>query len=141
MSGAHWQTKDETAGDAGFALAEALLAFAILSLITLAMMRAFSGTTLAWGASAAHEARLDIAARLMEEARAADPAIPGRREGAEGRWVWWTELAQVSSAGLPPPPGAARLFRFSVGVGPKGERHAPPPLLSTLILARDGDGS
>ena len=126
-------------GEAGFALAEALVAFAILSLITLAMIRAFSGTTLAWNASAAHEARLDIAARLMEEARAGDPAQPGRREGVEGRWVWWTELMPVEGAGLAPPPGAARLFRFSAGVGLKGER-APPALLTTLILARGPDG-
>ncbi|WP_019996592.1 PulJ/GspJ family protein [Aureimonas ureilytica] len=136
------ERRDEQAGESaeeGFTLAEVLVAFAILALVTLAMMRAFSGTSLALSRSAGHEARMDLAARIIETERARDPMEPGRREGRENGLDWWALTEPVESAGLAPPAGTPRLFRLSVGVDPHGAKPASA-LLSTLILARGSDG-
>ena len=117
----------------GFALAEVLVAFAILALVTLAMMRAFAGSTASVTAVARSDARLDLAERILERARAAPWLPPARRQGVEDGLAWWSLVEPVEGAGLPPPDGAKRLVRVTVGVGPK-RAPATAPLLGTLVL-------
>lgn len=122
----------------GFALTEVLVAFAILALVTIGLMRAFAGSTGSLAAVARTEARMDLAARILEERRAADPLAPGRLAGEADGLVWWSLAEPVAGVGSPPAPGAPRLFRVTVGAGPKGGE-PPSALLRTLVLQRGPD--
>ncbi len=123
----------------GFALAEVLVAFALLALVTVGLMRAHAGSTGSLAAVARAEARLDLAARILEERRAAAPLVPGRLVGESDGLVWWSLAEPVAGAGTQRPPGAPGLFRVTVGAGPKGGE-PPAPLLRTLVLAKAPDG-
>lgn len=125
-------------GEEGFALAEVLVAFAILALVMLGLMRAFAGTTESLATVARADARLDLASRILEERRADDPLRPGRLAGDDAGLTWWSLVEPVEGVGTPAPVEARRLFRVSVGVGPPG---VPPsePILRTLVLARGPD--
>ncbi|MBB4000651.1 prepilin-type N-terminal cleavage/methylation domain-containing protein [Aureimonas pseudogalii] len=126
-------------GQDGFALAEVLVAFAILALVSIAMIRAFAGTTQTFGATAAREAELSLAQHVLEGARAESSASAGRQEGESGDLTWWRKTTPADGAGLAPPPRTPRLFRVEVGVSRKGETKSRPPLLTSFILARSAD--
>ncbi|KQT69879.1 MULTISPECIES: prepilin-type N-terminal cleavage/methylation domain-containing protein [unclassified Aureimonas] len=116
----------------GFALAEVLVAFAILALVMLAMMRAFAGTTATLRATAAGEARLELAERIVAERRAEPGLSPGRREGVEEGLAWTSVVEPVD--GAEPRPGFPRLLRLVVAVGRSAGEPAQP-VLATLVLA------
>lgn len=121
----------------GFALAEVLVAFAILALVMLAMMRAFAGTTATLRATAASETRLELAERIVAERRAEPGLSPGRREGVEEGLAWLSSVEAVETA--EPPPGFPRLLRLVVSVG-RGAGAPAEPVLTTLVLAGGTDG-
>ncbi|WAJ27832.1 type IV pilus modification PilV family protein [Antarcticirhabdus aurantiaca] len=127
-------------GEAGFALVEVLVAFAILALVSLAMLRAFADTTGMIAQGAGREARLDLARSLLEEFRARGALDAGLTRGEAEGIAWAVEVGAVAGAGVPTPEGAARLLRLAVAVAPAPDRPADPaaPLLVTLVLAREG---
>ena len=121
------------AAEEGFALTEVLVGFAILALVSIAMLRAFGGTTQTLRAVSIGEARLDLAERLLAERRAERVPDAGRREGVEDGLSWSTSLEAI------PEPDERRaaesLFRLVVAVGRPGDE-APTPVLTTLVLGR-----
>ncbi|KQT50846.1 hypothetical protein ASG43_06180 [Aureimonas sp. Leaf454] len=124
-------------GEAGFVLVEALVAFAILALVSIAMLRAFAGTMDVVEVVDAHFRRLALAQDLVESVRARAIVAPGREQGVSDGIAWHIEIAEVRRAGPPAEPGSPRPFRLSVFVvEAPGTSKGRRPDLSTLVLAR-----
>lgn len=126
----------------GFALAEILVAFAILALVCLAMLRAFAGSVETLQAVSAGEARMDLAERLLARSRATLHLAPGRQEGVADGLRWWTAVEALENERSPSPAdGTPRLMRLRIGVGPLAPDGAPPPasLLTTLVFITPPD--
>lgn len=138
------ELETDGAGDeAGFVLVDVLVAFAVLSLVLVAMLRAFSGTTGIVVAVAAREARFELAEELLATYRSRSVLNAGIERGTSDGVSWWVDIAEVPSAGLPRSAGTARPLRLSIGVDPTAlpgqDTRQPPALLTSLVLAIPAD--
>lgn len=128
---------EEGGGEAGFALAEILVAFAILALSTLAMMRAVAGAADVVASADAGARRAAVAQDVAAAFRARPLLAPGRYDGLRDDLAWSVEAAEVARWREAAPDGGARPLRLAVFVSarPRDPLPAPDPVLVTLVLA------
>jgi type II secretory pathway component PulJ len=112
----------------GMMLTEVLVALAILSLVSLAMFRVFSGTSEAIRVQRDMAARVDLAQDLLARTAQSGMARPGVATGEANGLKWRIELRAVDVDPVAPNQPAALAVRISVG------DLGGPPLLSSAVI-------
>ncbi|SES28367.1 type II secretion system protein [Rhizobium sp. NFR03] len=115
-------------GEEGMMLAEVLVGLAILSLVTLAMLRVFSGTTMAVDRVERIRDRLSVAEDVLSERVADVPVRVGREAGHRDGLDWWLDAVQVDMPGA-----AVPAYAIHIRVG----NSAGPPVLSSVVYGKE----